>query len=59
MSTCWTTPAESTVVYKKAGKTVVTVKVSVAKDGKTLTATSDGTDPKGQAMHNVAHYTKQ
>jgi len=54
-----TTPAESTAVYKKAGKTVVTLKVSVAKDGKTMTATSDGTDPKGQTMHNVAHYTKQ
>ncbi len=54
-----TTPAESTVVYKKAGKTVATLKVSAAKDGKTLTATTDGTDPKGQAMHNVAHYTKQ
>lgn len=54
-----TTPAESTVVYKKAGKTVVTLKASVAKDGKTMTTTAEGTDAKGQAMHNVAVYTKQ
>jgi hypothetical protein len=50
---------ESTIVYKKAGKTVATVKASVAKDGKTMTTTTDGTDAKGQKMHNVAHYTKQ
>jgi hypothetical protein len=54
-----TTPTESTIVYKKAGKTVATLKASVAKDGKTMTTTTDGTDPKGQAMHNVALYTKQ
>jgi hypothetical protein len=52
-------PSESTIVYKKAGKTVSTVKVSVAKDGKTMTTTTDGTDAKGQTMHNVAQYTKQ
>ena len=52
-------PHESTIVYKKGGKAIVTVKTSVSKDGKTLTATTDGTDPKGQTMHNVAHYTKQ
>jgi hypothetical protein len=52
-------PSESTIVYKKAGKTVATVKVSVAKDGKTMTTTTDGTDAKGQTMHNVAQYTKQ
>ena len=38
-------PSESTIVYKKAGKT--------------MTTTTDGTDAKGQKMHNVAHYTKQ
>ncbi len=53
------TPTETTVVYKKAGKTVSTLKASVSKDGKTMTTTTDGTDAKGQAMHNVAHYTKQ
>ena len=54
-----TSPTEGTTVYKKGGKTVVTAKTSVSKDGKMLTVTSDGTDAKGQAMHNVAHYTKQ
>ena len=54
-----TSPNESTIAYKKAGKAVVTVKVLVSKDGKTMTATTDGTDSKGQTMHNVAHYTKQ
>ena len=54
-----TSPHEGTIVYKKGGKTIATVKTSVAKDGKTMTVTTDGTDAKGQAMHNVAHYTKQ
>jgi hypothetical protein len=54
-----TSPTEGTIVYKKGGKDVVTAKTSVSKDGKMLTVTSTGTDPKGQAMHNVAHYTKQ
>jgi hypothetical protein len=54
-----TSPNEGTIVYKKGGKTVATLKTSVSKDGKTLTATTDGTDPKGQPMHNVAQYTKQ
>jgi hypothetical protein len=54
-----TSPSESTIVYKKGGKAVVTVKASVSMDGKTLTTTTDGTDSKGQAMHNVAYYTKQ
>jgi hypothetical protein len=53
-----TSPTEGTIVYKKGGKTVVTAKTSVSKDGKMLTVTATGTDPKGQAMHNVAHYTK-
>jgi hypothetical protein len=54
-----TNPTESTIVYKKAGKTITTVKASVSKDGKTMTTTTDGTDAKGQAMHNVAQYVKQ
>lgn len=52
-------PSANTIVYKKAGKPVMTVKVSVAKDGKTMSTTSDGTDAKGRKVHNVAHYTKQ
>jgi len=51
-------PTEGTILYKKGGKTVVTAKTSVSKDGKMMTVTSTGTDPKGQAMHNVAHYMK-
>jgi hypothetical protein len=51
--------SEGTIAYKKGGKTIVTAKTSISKDGKTLTVTSTGTDPKGQAMHNVAQYTKQ
>ena len=54
-----TSPTESSIVYKKGGKTVATVKAVVSKDGKTMTTTTDGTDAKGQKMHNVAHYTKQ
>ena len=54
-----TSPTEGKVVYKKAGKVVVTSETSVAKDGKTMTVTSKGTDPKGQALEIVAHYTKQ
>jgi hypothetical protein len=52
-------PHEATVLYKKGGKTAVTAKVSVAKDGKTMTVTYDGSDAKGQAFHNVFHYVKQ
>ena len=51
-------PTEGTIVYKKGGKAAVTAKTSVSKDGKMLTVTSTGTDAKGQAIHNVAHYTK-
>jgi hypothetical protein len=52
-------PTEGTIEYKKGGKTVMTAKTVVSKDGKMLTVTSTGTDAKGQAVHNVAHYTKQ
>jgi hypothetical protein len=54
-----TSPHEATIVYKRAGKPVATTKTSVSKDGKSLTATTDGTDAKGQAFHNVGHYTKK
>jgi hypothetical protein len=52
-------PHEGTVLYKKGGKTAITAKVSVAKDGKTMSVTYDGTDAKGQAFHNTYHYVKQ
>jgi len=51
-------PTESTIVYKKGGKTVMTVKAVASKDGKTMTTTSEGVDAKGQKVHNVGHYTK-
>ena len=54
-----TSPTEGTIVYKKGGKPAVTAKASVAKDGKTMTVTYTGTDPKGQAINNVAVYIKQ
>lgn len=47
-----------TNVYKKGGKVVMTTKLAISPDGKTMTLTSTGTDPKGQAVHNVAVYTK-
>ena len=54
-----TSPKEGSTVYKKAGKTIVTAKTSISADGKTLTVTSTGTNPKGEAMNNVAVYTRQ
>ena len=48
-----------TNTYKKGGKVVMTTKVAVAADGKSMTVTTTGTDPKGQAVHNVGQYTKQ
>jgi hypothetical protein len=47
-----------TNVYKKGGKVVMTTKAAISADGKTMTLTSTGTDPKGQAVHNVAIYRK-
>lgn len=46
-------------VWKKGGKVTVTAKVAVSKDGKTLTVTQDGTDPKGAKIHSVAVYERQ
>jgi hypothetical protein len=46
-------------VWKKGGKAGVTAKVSVSKDGKTLTVTQTGTDAQGAAIHSVAVYDKQ
>ena len=50
---------EGTNLYKKGGKLVMTTKVAIAADGKTMTVTSTGTDAKGQAVNNVAHYARQ
>ena len=52
-------PNAGTTVYKKGGKTIVTSKLAVSADGKTMTLTSTGTDPTGQAVHNTSVYTKQ
>jgi hypothetical protein len=46
-------------VWKKAGKKTVTAKVSVSKDGKTLTVSQTGTDAKGAAVTSVAVYDRQ
>jgi hypothetical protein len=46
-------------VWKKGGKAVVTAKVAVSKDGKTLTVSQAGTDPKGAAISSVAVYDRQ
>jgi len=46
-------------IWKKGGKAVVTAKVSVSKDGKTMTITQVGKDPKGVAISNVAVYDRQ
>ena len=43
---------------RRAARHAMTVKTSVSKDGKTMTATTyTGTDPKGQAMNNVVATT--
>jgi hypothetical protein len=52
-------PTASTTEYKKGGKVVMTTKLAVSADGKTMTLTSTGTDAKGQAVQNVTVYTKQ
>jgi hypothetical protein len=48
-----------TNVYKKGGKVVMTSKIAVSADGKSMTVTSTGTDMKGQAVHNVSTYIKK
>ena len=58
-TTTQTNPHSGSTVYKKDGKVLVTSKVEVSKDGKTLTITSTGTNAKGEAVNNVAHYVKQ
>jgi hypothetical protein len=44
---------------KKGGKSTVTVKVVVSADGKTLTATQDGTGPSGEKIHSVSVFDRQ
>jgi hypothetical protein len=46
-------------VWKKAGKKTVTAKVSVSKDGKTLTVSQTGADATGAAVSSVAVYDRQ
>jgi hypothetical protein len=50
---------ERTVTFKRGGKVTMTSKAVVAKDGKTMTITQDGTNAKGEAVHNVLHYVRQ
>ncbi len=54
-----TSPTEGTILYKKGGKTIVTVKTSVSKDGKKLTVTYTGVNFEGQPMNNVGVFLKQ
>jgi len=46
-------------VYKNGGKVTVTMTSVVSSDGKTMTATSAGTDAKGTPIDSVAVYDKQ
>jgi hypothetical protein len=46
-------------VWKKGGKVTVTAKVSVSKDGKTLTVTQTGKDPEGKPVNLTAVYDRQ
>jgi hypothetical protein len=45
--------------WKKGGKAVATAKIVVSRDGKTLTLTTDATDPQGAKVHTVAVYDRQ
>src|SRR5437660_4524560 len=46
-------------IDKKDGKPVVTIRRVVSADGKTMTATSKGTNAEGKPPNNVAVYEKQ
>ena len=46
-------------VWKKDGKTTITAKVVVSKDGKTITTFLKGTNAKGQAVNNKVVYYRQ
>ncbi len=45
--------------WKKGGKTVMTTKVVVSPDGKTLTVAQTGMNAKGEAVNITAVYSKQ
>jgi hypothetical protein len=44
---------------KKGGKVVQTATIAVSSDGKTLTATTTGTDERGRKINTVAVFEKQ
>ena len=45
-------------VNKKDGKVMTTTRRVYSKDGKTLTVTTNGTNSKGEKVHNVAHFDR-
>lgn len=45
--------------WKKGGKATMNAKVVVSADGKTLTVNQTGTNSKGQAVSNMAVYSRQ
>ena len=44
---------------KKGAKVIQTLRRVVSQDGKTMTVTTKGTNPQGQAMNNVAVFDRQ
>lgn len=46
-------------VWKKGGKPMITAKVVVSADGKTLTVSNTGTNSKGQTINNTVVYSRQ
>lgn len=54
-----TSPTEGTIAFKKGGKTIVTAKTVVSKDGKKLTVTYTGVNFDGQPLNNVGVFLKQ
>ena len=45
--------------FKKAGKVVVVTRTVVSRDGKVRTATTTGTNARGQQIHNVVVFDRQ
>jgi hypothetical protein len=54
-----TSPRETSISYKKAGKVVSTLKSVVSADGKTLTITSSAADAMGKPTTSTQVYAKQ
>ena len=52
-------PSAGTIEFRKGDQLVATSRVAVSADGKTMTRTTTGTNPKGQAIHSVIVLTKQ